>query len=171
MKRVFMSVIGLLMIVQLFAQNTEPISHTNSWLKAGLSVSAPVGNTANFSSLGLGLDLSGQVLATKNLGLGIATGYTNFFGKNGAADFGIVPIGALIRYYPASSGFFAGTDLGYSFLTNTSGSNGGFYIKPQLGYHNYDWNIFGFYNQVFVNSGFNDVQNIGVAASYNIRFK
>ena len=165
-----MCTIGFIAISYSFAQNTEAVTSKNSWLKAGISASAPVGNTSNFSSFALGVDLSGQFMASKNVGLGIASGYTNFFGKNGGNDFGIVPLGALLRYYPASEGFFAGTDLGYSFLTN-SGSDGGFYVKPQLGYHNYDWNIFGFYNQVFISTPGSDVQNVGVAATYNIRFK
>ncbi|MEI9955328.1 MAG: hypothetical protein WDM90_03245 [Ferruginibacter sp.] len=45
------------------------------------------------------------------------------------------------------------------------------YVKPQLGYHNYAWNLFAFYNQVFRNSGYIDIQTVGVAATYNIRFK
>jgi hypothetical protein len=172
MKRLLLGALGCFMISLSFAQNTETsVTSKNSWLKAGLTASVPVGSIANASSFAAGLELSGQLMATPNLGLGIASGYTNFFGKNGASDFGVIPVGLLMRYYPASEGFFAGTDLGYSFLTNVTGKNGGFYIKPKLGYHNYDWNLFGFYNQVFMGTGSTDVQNIGVGAIYNIRFK
>ena len=75
---------------------------------------------------------------------------------------------------PVESGhnyIFVGTDVGYSFLTKTAGTSGGAYVKPQLGYHNYDWNFYGFYNQVFVGGGGVDLQNVGIAAVYNIRFK
>ncbi|MEO8172180.1 MAG: hypothetical protein ABI581_03820 [Sediminibacterium sp.] len=168
MKRLFFAATGLFMMAQTFAQNTEPVTNKNSWLKGGLTASVPVGNTANVSSFAAGLDLSGQWMATPNLGLGVSTGYTHYFAKNSGSGFGTVPLGALIHYYPQSSGFFAGTDLGYSFITNST-ETGGLYIKPKLGYHNYDWNFFGFYNQVFASSM--DVQNVGVGVVYNIRFK
>jgi hypothetical protein len=167
MKRLFFAAAGLFMMTNVFAQNPEPVTSVNSWLKAGLSASVPVGNTANSSSFAAGLDLSGQWMATPNLGLGITTGYTHYFAKNNTSDFGTVPLGALIHYYPQSSGFFAGTDIGYSFITNST-QTGGLYIKPKIGYHNYDWNFFGFYNQVFANTS--DVQNLGVGVVYNLRF-
>lgn len=172
MKKVLMCAMAMCMIVPMFAQNTETtVTKTNSWLKAGISAGLPVGNISNFSSATLGLELSGQAMVTPHFGLGVASGYTHFFGKNGASDFGTIPLGALLRYYPAAEGFFVGSDVGYSFLTNTTGKSGGAYVKPQLGYHNYDWNFYGFYNQVFLGSGSVDLQNVGIAAVYNIRFK
>jgi hypothetical protein len=154
-----------------FAQNPDEVTSKNSWLKVGVEAGLPVGKTSDYSSFEAGLVLSGQWMATRNFGIGLTSGYNNFFGKDGAEDFGLIPAGLLLRYYPASKGFFAGTDVGYSFLTNVSAQSGGAYIKPQLGYHNYSWNVYGFYNQVFLNKGFNDVQNVGIAATYNIRFK
>lgn len=163
--------LAIFMMAQSFAQSTEtPITKSNSWLKAGVSAGLPVGNISNYSSATLGVELSGQAMASPNFGIGVASGYTHFFGKNGGSDFGTIPLGLLLRYYPTSAGFFAGTDVGYSFNTNTA-SNGGMYVKPQLGYHNYDWNFYGFYNQVFAGNNGIDLQNVGVAAVYNIRFK
>ncbi|MES2371552.1 MAG: hypothetical protein V4557_03165 [Bacteroidota bacterium] len=167
MKRLFFAVTGLFMLTHAFAQSTETVTRKNSWLKAGLTASVPVGNIGNASSFAGGLDLSGQWMATPNLGLGVTTGYTHYFAKNNASDFGVVPLGALLHYYPQSSGFFAGTDIGYSFITNST-ETGGLYIKPKIGYHNYDWNLFGFYNHVFANT--TDVQNLGVGVVYNLRF-
>jgi hypothetical protein len=40
-----------------------------------------------------------------------------------------------------------------------------------LGYHNYDWNVFAFYNQVFRADPSIDVQSIGLAVTHNLRFK
>lgn len=168
MKRLIIGAVALFTISQALAQET--VTAKNSWLKAGLSASVPVGDLSKFTSFAAGLELSGQFMATKNLGLGVASGYTHYFAKNNASDFGTIPLGLLVRYYPQASGFFAGTDVGYSFLTNTSGESGGFYVKPQLGYHNYSWNIYGFYNQVFLKSNSIDLQNVGIAATYNIRF-
>lgn len=171
MKKLMMCGLAIFMVAQSFAQNTEaPITKQNSWLKAGVNVGLPVGNISNYTSATVGGELSAQAMATPNLGLGVASGYTHYFGKNGFKDLGTIPLGALIRYYPASSGFFAGTDVGYSFITS-GGPTGGAYIKPQIGYHNYDWNLYGFYNQVFVGNNGIDLQNVGVSAVYNIRFK
>lgn len=160
-----------------YAQNTreiEDINEANSWLKLGLNVGVPVGDISNYSSFALGLDVAGQFMRTDNFGLGVVSGYTNYFSKSdiqGANGFGAIPLGLMLRYYPQSSGFFAGTDVGYTFFTGDVYSDGGFYIRPQVGYHNYDWNIFAFYNQVFTSDVSTDVQTIGVAATYNIRFK
>src|SRR5690606_25524451 len=130
----------------------DEINEDNSWLKAGLHIGAPVGDLADFSSFALGLDLAGQFMRTDNFGLGIASGYTHYFKKSnlpGANDFGVIPLGAMIRYYPQSEGLFVGSDLGYSFFTGDGVSeSGGAYVRPQVGYHNYDWNIFAYYNHV-----------------------
>ena len=161
----------LFTVSQSFAQNKDEITSKNSWLKAGLSASVPVGPISNYSSFAAGVEISGQKMATKNLGLGLSTGYTHFFAKDNGESFGTIPVGLLVRVYPQPKGFFAGADLGYTFLTNVDDVTGGLYVKPQVGYHNYNWNIFGFYNHVFMKKEFIDIQNAGIAATYNIRFK
>ena len=135
----------------------------------------------------LGLDLSYQNLVTPGFGLGIATGYSHFFGKeNGAIDnndFGVVPVAALIRVYPKQTGFYLGTDLGYGFIVGDDKvaanrtqerPDGGFYIKPEIGYHNRDWNFALQYQKTFTgDKGEIDDQKynagaIGVGVGYNI---
>ncbi|MEO5943896.1 MAG: hypothetical protein ABIP30_02750 [Ferruginibacter sp.] len=171
-KTILMGAFALLGLTQAFAQNNEEITHRNSWLKAGLSAGVPVGDLSNYSSIAAGLELSGQYLVNPHFGIGIASGYTNYFAKKGFKDFGTIPVGLLLRYYPKSEGFFAGVDGGYSFITNSNGGpKGGAYVKPQLGYHNYSWNFYGFYNQVFLKTPSSDLQTVGIAATYNIRFK
>lgn len=167
---VFSVVAILFAAAQVKAQST-PITPGNSWLKLGANVGVPVGNVSNYSSFTAGLELKGQVLETNYLGLGLTTGYNHYFGKNGVKDFGTIPLGAFLRLYPQSKGFFFGTDLGYSIVTGYDNAKGGFYLKPQLGYHNYDWNVFAFYNNIFrsdVNGG--SIGSVGVGATYNIRF-
>ena len=60
-------------------------------------------------------------MVTPGFGLGIATGYNHFFGKDNDGiennDFGVVPVAGLIRVYPKQTGFYFGTDLGYAFIT------------------------------------------------------
>lgn len=152
----------------------EDINEDNSWLKLGPTIGAPVGDLADYSSFILGLDVAGQFMRTDNFGLGIASGYSHYFKKSevlGSDDFGVVPLGLMFRYYPQPEGLFVGTDLGYSFFTGSGASeSGGAYMRPQVGYHNYNWNIFAYYNHVFISDPFSDVQSIGISWTYNIRF-
>ncbi len=153
----------------------EDINKDNSWLKLGVALGLPVGDVANFSSFALGLDAAGQFMRTDNFGLGIASGYTHYFKKSEVAsadDFGVIPLGVMLRYYPQPEGFFAGIDLGYSFFTgNGMSESGGAYFRPQVGYHNYNWNIFGYYNHILGSDPGIDVQTVGIAVTYNIRFR
>lgn len=174
MKKLILLLLVVVASVSVFSQaGTQPteITTKNSWLKAGLNAGVPFGDLGDVSSFTLGLELKGQLMETNHVGLGLTTGYNHFFAKNGHEDFGTIPLGAFIRYYPQSQGFFLGTDLGYSFLTNANGANGGFYLRPQLGYHNYDWNFFVLYNGILrsdENGG--SLHYAGVGATYNIRF-
>ena len=153
------------------AQNTTEITKKNSWLKLGINAGVPVGNASNYSSFTPGIELKGQLMETNHVGIGLTTGYNHFYGKENFKDFGTVPLGAFIRVYPASQGFFAGTDAGYSIVTGTGSSNGGFYVRPQLGYHDYNWNFFGYYNNVFRdNPHGGSIGSVGIGATYNIRF-
>jgi hypothetical protein len=171
MKKILLTLIVTAFCLTIFAQEpTTEVTHKNSWLKAGLNVGTPVGELADDVSVVAGLELKGQLMSTNHLGIGLTTGYNHFFAKGDVESFGSIPAGAFVRVYPKAKGFFAGTDIGYSFIT-TKGADGGFYIKPQIGYHNYSWNIFGFYNGIFRsdNSG-GSLSHVGVGATYNIRF-
>ncbi|SIQ76658.1 hypothetical protein SAMN05880574_12425 [Chryseobacterium sp. RU37D] len=172
---------GILTASVVSAQNAKMNNMIKVGANAGLAV--PSDNV----SASVGVDVAYQNLITPGFGLGIATGYTHYFGKNNNGynnnDVGLIPVGALIRIYPKRSGFYFGTDLGYGFLigdekvasnTTLNRPNGGFYIKPEIGYHNRDWNFFVQYQKVFVgdkgdlpNQNYN-VGNIGVGFSYNI---
>lgn len=177
MKKLCLTATVLLsMVTGAFAQEgsevkNKEITARNSWLKLGLTAGMPVGNASKASSFTAGLDLRGQFMSTRHFGLGVVTGYNHYFGKNNAADFGAIPLALMLRYYPKAKGIFAGADLGYSFVTNITGLTGGVTVKPQVGYHNHDWNFFGFYNHIFTKSAVMDIQSVGVSATYNIRFK
>ncbi len=149
------------------------ITKKNSWLKLGINLGVPVGdNISRVSSFVAGLELKFQLMESQHVGLGLTTGYNHFFAKDNFEDFGNIPLGGFIRVYPARSGFFAGLDVGYSLITGIENANGGLYLKPQVGYHNYDWNIFGFYNHVFrSDTDGSSIGHVGIGATYNIRFK
>lgn len=153
------------------AQEQTEITKKNSWLKLGGNVGVPVGNASNYSNLTAGIELKGQLMETNQVGIGLTTGYNHYFAKDGGNSFGAIPLGAFLRFYPMSKGFFAGVDGGYSVLTGKGSPTGGAYVRPQLGYHNYDWNVFGFYNNIFrsdVKGG--GIGSVGIGATYNIRF-
>src|SRR5690606_31902861 len=100
-----------------FSQENIEITPENSWFKAGLTVGVPIGDTADFSSFTAGADFRGQYLVNPNFGIGVASGYNHFFGKDGADDFGLIPLAGFARYYAKSEGLFFGADFGYGFLT------------------------------------------------------
>ncbi|MBO9620689.1 MAG: hypothetical protein J7539_16820 [Niabella sp.] len=162
-------------------------------LKVGVLGGAAVPNEN--AAANLGVDVAYQNLVSPHVGLGIATGYNHFFGKNNTINgvtlnnnsFGVVPVAALIHYYPRAKGIYVGTDLGYGFLTgdqkvaanaDVNRPDGGFYLKPELGWHNRNWNIFANYTKVFTgNTGAITVGNatqkynagsIGLGVAYNI---
>lgn len=149
MKKLFL-IIGFLGLSPIFAQQTDiDITPQNSWLKAGLIASIPVGDANDISSFNLGLDLRTQYLFNPNFAIGLASGYSHFFGKDGFDDFGVIPAAGFARYYFTPSGLFLGADLGYGFLTNVDNNSGGLYVNPQIGYHNRDWNIYAFLPKYF----------------------
>jgi hypothetical protein len=170
MKKIFF-IIGFLGLSPIFAQQNEmEITPKNSWLKAGLTAGIPVGDANDVSSFNLGLDLRGQYLFNPNFAIGIASGYSHFFAKDGFEDFGVIPVAGFIRYYFTPSGLFLGSDLGYGFLTNIENNDGGLYVNPQIGYHNRDWNLYAFYQNTFAENDLN-LQTVGLGVTYNIRFK
>ncbi len=144
------------------------------------------------ASAAVGMDVAYQHLGVPGFGLGIATGYTHYFGRENTVsgitlnnnDFGVVPVAALIRVYPKQTGFYFGTDLGYGFIVgdNQVASNvgspnrpdGGFYLKPEIGYHNKDWNFAIQYQKVFtgstgeIGSQKYNAGSLGLGVAYNI---
>lgn len=157
----------------------------NNMIKFGATAGIAV--PSDNLSAAVGVDVAYQNLVTPGFGLGIATGYTHYFGKSNNGydnnDVGLVPVAALLRIYPKQTGFYFGADLGYGFLvgndqvaanTTADRPDGGFYLKPEIGYHNRDWNFFLQYQKVFTGSTGNvvnqdyNVGSIGAGFSYNI---
>jgi hypothetical protein len=173
MKKVFLFMIAGLLTGSVFAQQTNSeITKKNAWIKAGIGLGAPVGKLADQSNFALTADVKGQFLSTPHWGVGVATGYTHYFPKTGAENFGSIPVGGFVRYYPARTGVFVGSDVGYSFQTGShDNSNGGVYVRPQVGYHNRLWNFYGYYNGIFRSMDRGDhLQHVGVGVAYNIMF-
>lgn len=202
-------VMGLMVVGMTSAQS----SRMNHMLKVGADGGFAVGKVAKISA---GANVSYQYLIRPGLGIGLASGYTHFFGKSNEFkneiltykiennDFGIVPIAALLRVYPKKMGFYAGADLGYAFITgngkvlkneriethlvysiisslNENRPKGGVYLRPEIGWHNRDWNVYVHYTAVLtgdkgdIKNSYNkeNLQNytigsIGLGVAYNI---
>ena len=178
--------LGLMTVGLVSAQNSDMRNMLKVGINGGLAV--PSENAGG----NVGADISYQNLITPGFGLGIATGYSHFFGKDNTVsginvenkDFGVVPVAALIRIYPKQTGFYLGTDVGYGFIvgdekvaTNVGSPDrpdGGFYIKPEVGYHNKDWNFAVQYQKTFtgdkgeIGSQKYNAGAIGVGVGYNI---
>lgn len=117
------------------------VSSKNTWFKVGINAGVPLQPTN--SSFILGLDAGIQFLETKASGIGIKSGYSNYFSADkNLKDIGEIPLAIMYRYYPTSSGFFTGLDIGYSFIVHSPNTRGGFMVRPQAGYHGYNWNLF-----------------------------
>lgn len=144
------------------------ITTKNSWFKAGLTAGVPMGDSKEIASFNVGLDVRAQYLFNPHFGIGVASGYTHFFGKDNFDDFGVVPLAGFSRYYFQTEGVFVGADLGYGYLTNVDIS-GGLYLNPQIGYHNKKWNIYGYYQNTFAEDI--AIRSLGVGVTYNIMFK
>ncbi len=177
--------IGMMTAGLVSAQSAE----MNNMIKVGANVGFAI--PAENASMNVGLDVAYQNLVTPGFGLGIATGYSHFFGRentvNGVKinnnDFGVVPVAALIRIYPKQTGFYLGTDIGYGFIVGndkvasnavTDRPDGGFYIKPEVGYHNRNWNFAVQYQKTFtgtkgeIASQKYNAGALGLGVSYNI---
>ncbi|WP_417855101.1 hypothetical protein [Xanthomarina gelatinilytica] len=172
MKKLFL-VAFLLGFAPTFAQETDiedvELTPDNSWLKLGLTAGVPIGDANDASSFAFGADLRGQYLFNPNIAIGLASGYTHYFGKDNIDDFGVIPAAGFFRYYFTPDGLFLGVDVGYGFLANIDNNDGGLYVNPQIGYHNRDWNFYGYYQNTFAENEL-DIQNVGVGVTYNIRF-
>ncbi|MFY0644245.1 MAG: hypothetical protein JXR19_07245 [Bacteroidia bacterium] len=148
----------------------KDVNSSNTWFKLGLNAGVPVADVADVSSFALGVDLSVQYLPTKAYGYGLKAGYTNYFGKDPAEDFSAIPLAVLFRFYPESTGFFAGAEVGYAFLNNVAGTSGGWTYRPHIGWHTDNWNFFGYFDHIMTEENVSDIQTVGLGVTRNVRF-
>ena len=141
MKKLFLA--GALALFGLMnAQKTE------SGIRLGVNAGIPVGDFGKFTTFTAGVDLAYLYPLAENFRLGVATGYSHYFGKktktdlilvtlkNEVPDVGIIPVAATAEFILGDSNVFLGADLGYAFFTkkDLKNENGSFYYQPKLGY-------------------------------------
>ena len=107
----------------------------------GINFGFPTGDASDISSFSLGIDANYLWGVAESFDAGVATGFTNAFGKKiDLGDFGevsvddvqFIPVAAAGRYH-FTDRFRAGGDLGYAIGLN-DGNDGGFYYRPMVGY-------------------------------------
>ncbi|WP_034062367.1 hypothetical protein [Lacinutrix jangbogonensis] len=155
----------IVVLVLAIASFTQANAQGSDWIKLGIHAGLPIGDVTDSHALVLGLDLKYQFLNTNSYAVGISTGYTNYFGEDEIEDIGIIPIAGLFRYYPTKN-FFLGADLGYGFARSGDEDDNGFYYRPEIGYHDNNWNIYGFYQGISLNEL--NPSSIGIGISFNI---
>ncbi|MFC2721199.1 MAG: outer membrane beta-barrel protein [Flavobacteriaceae bacterium] len=121
---------------------------TDSGFRLGVNAGIPVGDFGKLTTFTAGVDVAYLYPLAENFRLGVATGYSHYFGKktktdlilvtlkNEVPDVGIIPVAATAEYTFGGSNVFLGADLGYAFFTKKDfkNENGSFYYQPKLGY-------------------------------------
>jgi hypothetical protein len=117
------------------------VDRTN--FRAGINAGIVVGDNADLYSFSLGLDILHVWGLSREIDLGLATGFNNAFGEEETitsggimvstefANLQYIPAAIALRIYP-TYGFKFGGDLGYA-IGVSDGFEGGFYYKPVIG--------------------------------------
>jgi hypothetical protein len=130
----FVSVFG-------FSAQAQNVDRTN--FRAGLNAGMVIGDFSEAYSLVLGVDLYQHWGVSKELDLGVTTGFSNAFGEKQEISAGgavietkfdnlqFIPVAGSVRIYPTTD-FKIGGDVGYAIGIN-EGNEGGFYYRPSMG--------------------------------------
>lgn len=130
----------LVLIVTTLSINAQ-VDRTN--FRAGLNAGLVTGDASDFYSFSLGIDFLYVWGLSKEIDLGVATGFNNAFGEDETiSDGGItistefanvqyIPAALALRIYP-SYGFKFGGDIGYG-IGVSDGFEGGLYYRPIIG--------------------------------------
>ena len=121
-------------------------TNAQSNFELGVNAGVPVGNVVkNFTVFTAGVEANYYFLKLNdNFKLGASAGYLFFKGKSSEQednpleavsykDTHFLPLAANLRYTIADK-LVIGTDLGYGVGISPKGNEGGFYIRPSLGY-------------------------------------
>lgn len=97
-------------------------------LRAGLAFGIPMGDLSKSANVAIGLPISAHYLIKEKLGVGLHTGFYNFFTKYDGMSISVIPIAASIEYNFGTAGLipYLGTDIGIyryaqSYETNIGG--------------------------------------------------
>lgn len=105
----------------------------NSGFRAGINFGLPLGDADMWSSFTLNLDLEYDWGVSDDVSVGVGTGYTNYFGKDGIDGFSYIPVVASIDVN-ITDDLSAGGDAGYAINITMGGNGGDFMYRFQVRY-------------------------------------
>lgn len=138
MKKVFL--VATLVVVGFLTANAQ---NTGFRFGAGLHLGLPIGDWADYWSVGIGVEAQGEYMFSEKVSGVLNSGYTSFAGKKidvGLGEqqkvdpVGLIPIMAGVRVYPAPQ-FFIGARAGLGILTGNGESTSAFQYRPEIGYN------------------------------------
>lgn len=110
----------------------------------GANLGIPIGDLADISSIGAGIDLLGQYGISEQIAITADVGYTSMFGKKvntiDFPDISIIPIRAGLRFFPSPQ-FFLGAKAGVGILKSKNSDSysataysfgAGYYVNPSF---------------------------------------
>ncbi|HRN80038.1 MAG TPA: outer membrane beta-barrel protein [Ferruginibacter sp.] len=107
MKKLFMIAAFTAASFATFAQ--EGGSTTKGFkFSVGANAALPIGDLADFSSFGAGVDIQGQYWFSDKVAATLDAGFTSLFGKDGADATSLIPVRAGIRYMVADKFYLSG---------------------------------------------------------------
>lgn len=139
MRKFFFYFFFIFLSYQITAQYVD-----RSFFKAGIHAGVPIGDSADFANVGVGLDLYQHWGISKTVDLGVTTGVQYYFGLDSTIDIGpqaitvrgedtiYAPLAVLFRFYPSKS-INLGGDIGYALGLNDF-TESGFYYRPTLSF-------------------------------------
>ncbi|MBT8310632.1 MAG: hypothetical protein HKN96_08785 [Flavobacteriaceae bacterium] len=104
----------------------------NGHFYGGIQPGFPIGDSADFTTFSIAVDLGYLFELSDDFDAGVASGYTHAFGEDGFDDFQFIPVAGSI-YFNASESVSFGGDIGYA-INAGSGGGGDFYYRPALVY-------------------------------------
>lgn len=151
------------------------LSNAQEGFKVGAHVGLPTGDAGDVFSFNVGVDAAYLWNMGDGFDLGVATGYSHFFGKtvsgsaygvsysNDVDDWGYIPVAVSGKYKLSGSQFYLGADLGYGIATK---GDGGFYYSPRVGYNLSSGELYLTYKGVSNNGSIN-----AIGLGYNFQLK
>ena len=109
-------------------------SSTGFHFLGGVNLALPFGDFSDFSSFGIGAEIMPEYNISSEASFLATTGYTYYFGKDGADGVGFIPVLVGARFYPTPS-FFLGGKAGLGILTGNGDNTSAFDYQPQIGYN------------------------------------
>jgi hypothetical protein len=167
-------IVSILIVGTVFAQDGGKLKG----LKLGIHGGIPIGDSKNNFDFNVGADVAFMHYLQDGFGIGVITGFDMYKIKKSDdlkvieglndKDFNVVPLGLSLQL-PLSEKFFLGADMGFAFFINTTGTNGGAFIQPKLGFQREKFEIYGAYRKITQTGGGNTISTLNLGIYYKFQ--